>query len=194
MTAPVPTRRWAPTRRVAVPTIGALGVVLVATAPATWVHGRTWTALADVAVSVPGSRAAPVVAAAGILVLAAALALAMARRGAAVVAAAVVVGGAVLAAVGAVAVLADADGVAAAGAQRDVGVGLGVTDVAVTAAPWLVLAVAVLTGVAGVAAGLASRGWSTGTRHEAPVGAAPRDEWEALTVGMDPTDDESPAS
>lgn len=185
---------WAPQRRVAVPVIGALGIALVATAPATWVRGRTWTALADVEVSVAGSQAAPVVAAAGILVVAAALALAMARRAAAVAAAVVVVVGAVLAAVGAVTVLADPGAVAAAGAQRAVGVGVGVTGVGTTAAPWVVLVVAVLAGLAGVVAGTASRGWPTGTRHEAPAAAAPRDEWEALTVGMDPTDDGPPTT
>jgi len=184
------TRPWlTPPRRLVVPAIGALGVGLLACGPAPWVRATAWTALADVTVTVAGSRAAPVVAAAGVLVLAAALALAMARRVAALVAGLVVVVGALLAALGAVTVLADARDVAEAEALRTVGVGAGVADVAVTVVPWLALAIAVLTCVAGVLAAVASRDWSVGTRHEAPTRAVPRDEWEALTVGEDPTED-----
>jgi hypothetical protein len=67
-----------------------------------------------------------------------------------------------------------------------------VTDVGTTAVPWLVVAVAVLIGLVGVVAGRASRTWPTGTRHEVPSRAAPRDDWEALTIGEDPTDDAAP--
>lgn len=179
-----------PSRRGAVLASGVLAVALLATGPATWVQASTWTALADVAVRVPGTRAAPVVAAAGVLVGAAALALAMARRWAAVLAAGVVVAGGALAMVGAVTVLADPEGVAQAGAAHDVGVGALVTDVGVTAGPWAVAALALLTAVVGIAAAVGAPRWAAGTRHDAPVPAAPRDEWDALTLGDDPTDDD----
>jgi len=180
-------------RRRAVLVSAVLGVALLATGPVTWVRGRTWTALAEVEVAVPGTRAAPVVAAAGVLVLAAALALAVARRRAAVLAAGMVVLGAALAALGVVTVLADVAGVARAGAVHDVGVGATVTDAGATGAPWLVLVLAGLGAAAGVLAGRAARSWTVSPRHDAPAAARPRDDWEALTMGEDPTDDDGAA-
>lgn len=180
-------------RRRAVLAAAAGGLGLLATGPATWVHGRTWTALAEVEVTVPGTRAAPVVAAAGLLVLAAALALALARRRAAVLAAVVVAVGALLAGLGAGTVLADPARVATAGAARDVGVDAAVSDVAATGAPWLVLVLTVLIAAVAVVAALAAPGWTTSGRHDAPVTERPRDDWEALSRGEDPTADDGAA-
>ncbi len=183
------TGRGLPSRRTAVTGLLLLGVGLLGAGRATWVTARTWTALAEVDVTVPGSDAAPVVSAAGLVVLATGLLLALARRVTSAVASVVAAAGGCLALTGALAVARAPDVVARDGALRSVGVGARTSDVGLTPFLWLVVVLAVATVLLGVLAAAGSRRWPVGHRHEAPsaVAASPADDWTALSRGEDPT-------
>jgi len=141
-----------------------------------------------------GVQAAPAVSAAGLLIVASALALAMARRWGAVLAGVVVGGGAGVAVAVVLSVLADPAAPAVAAARELVGVGLLDGAATVSPAPWVALALALVTAVVGCLAVLTSRAWAApSARHEPVTGVpGPSDAddpaaWDALSRGQDPT-------
>ena len=181
-------------RRQVVVVAAGLGAALLGTTPAVWVRAATWTPLSERAeVTVTGVQAAPAVSAAGLLIVASALALAMARRWGAVLAG-VVVGGAGVAVAAVLSVLADPAVPAMAAARESVGVGLLDGAATVSPAPWVALALALVTAVVGCLAVLTSRAWAVpSARHEpvtgvpGPPGADDPAAWDALSRGQDPT-------
>ena len=182
-------------RRQVVVVAAGLGAALLASTPAVWVRSATWTPLSERAeVTVTGVQAAPAVSAAGLLIVASALALAMARRWGAVLAGVVVVGGAGVAVAAVLSVLADPAVPAMAAARESVGVGLLDGAATVSPAPWVALALALVTAVVGCLAVLTSRAWAVpSARHEpvtgvpGPPGADDPAAWDALSRGQDPT-------
>lgn len=179
-------------RRAAVVTSLALGGALLGLGPMTWARATTWTAVSDeIAVPVPGTQAAPGVAAAGLLVLAAALVVAIGGRRAVLLAAAAIGVASGVAAASTVPFLGD-PATAAENVARDV-VGVGVVRgaVDVTPVPWIVVVMACAGLVLAVHLAWASARWAAPTaRHERGT-TAPRDDdasaWDALSRGEDPT-------
>lgn len=158
-------------------------VILVSTAPV-WFTAEAGAGT----VSVTGGRAAPGVAAGGVVVLAAALALALARRLGAALAAVVAAGGALLAGASAVGAVGRAEDLLAAAAADQAGVDA-IAAVGVGPWPWVSAVVAAGGVVLAVVVGRSARGWTwVGARHE-PVREGPTggDAWDALSRGEDPT-------
>ncbi|MBO1750270.1 Trp biosynthesis-associated membrane protein [Actinotalea sp. BY-33] len=199
---------WLPRRRAVL-----LGLVLgAATAIAgsvAWVRAVTTSAVeAEVALTVPGSVAAPGVAAAGFVLLAAALAVALAGRWGVRLGGTVMVLAGVLTVVSTLGVLTDPSGVAASAAQEAVGVAAA-GQVTTTAAPWAAIALALAAGALGVLTTVSSSSWDRPRSRHEPARAAPareraaegavestadshpRDDdlaaWDALSEGRDPT-------
>ncbi len=189
-------------RRQAVWALLLLAVAVLATGAPVWVSGTTSSAVqAVVDLQATGTEVAPGVGAGGLVVAAAALALALARRVGVVVATSVAALGGVLVTVAALGAAGRAEAVLASSAADRIGVGE-VSQVTVTAWPWVA---AVLGLVAVVLAGVvlvASRGWQgPSARHEvahdlapaageasaAPQRVDPGEAWDALSRGEDPT-------
>ncbi|MEJ5915704.1 Trp biosynthesis-associated membrane protein [Pseudokineococcus sp. 1T1Z-3] len=180
------------TRARAVLGLLALGVLVLVSSALVWTRAVVAGPFAGaVEVTATGAGASPLVPALGLVVLAGAGAASTTRRvGTPVAAGGVAVAG-VGVAVAAAGVLRDPLGATAA----EVGDVLGVTGASVTAADatatgtgWPVVAVVlgVAVAVLGAAAALASRGWASGRRFEAPAAAAGDDHGGLRARGEDP--------
>lgn len=193
------------TRRTSVWALLAVAVaVLVTTAPV-WLHGQTSSAVAaHVSIAVVGGRAAPGVAAGGLVIAAAAVAAALARRVGAAIAAGVAALGGVLVVISALGAAGRATEVLASAAAEQEGVGA-VGAVTVSLWPWVAAAVGVVAFALGVTtAVMASRWRGPSSRHETTTASVsgpqaeqgqdgaservePGDAWDALSRGEDPT-------
>ncbi len=174
------------TRRTAVLAAVVVGLATAAVAAGTWVTGTATGSLRAVALTVPGTTAAPAVVAGGLVTAAAGLALSLGGRGVRAVTAVVLAGAGLLVGWSAVAVLRDPLPAAQVAARQAVGMAVA-EDVATTWLPWLAVALAVATGWLAVAA--LGRWQATSRRHEGPVrGPADLlDTWDALSRGEDPS-------
>lgn len=194
----------APRRGQVVLAVLVLGVLLLATAAASWAHGEVATVLGAQEVSVSGSSAAPGVSAAALVVGAAALAAAIGRRVGAVLAGIALIGAAVLVGVSVAGFLADPAAPLEAAAGQVSGVPELTGEATTTLWPYVTLVVALAVAAAGVVTLVAGGRWqSAGRRFERPAAAAPRsaasaatderdramDDWDALGRGEDPSAD-----
>jgi hypothetical protein len=187
-----------------------LGGAAFAVSAPVWLRTTVATALEpEVGVEVAGTTAAPAVSAAAFVVLAGALAATLAGRVARWVAlAATALGGATVA-LGAGAVLRDAQAPAVAAAADAAGVTTLTSPVEVTPWPWATVVVGVAVVVVSVLAGLGVRSWTGGDRRHERAGGVHRDlsepagtdagttdgdpdaqaDWDALSRGTDPSAD-----
>lgn len=175
-----------------------LGAVLgLLSSSRTWVSAQVEDDLAGrLAVQASGRQAAPVVAAVCLVALAAAVAVLIGRRLGRTVSGALLVLAGAAATTAAVSTARSPLGAVAVAVSRPTGrPGAVATDVRLTAWPWVAVAGGLLMVVAGVLVVLRARRWAAPSqRYEAPAAQVPsvddddpRETWNALTRGDDPT-------